>query len=413
MASGKAPPQKAQRGEPVRSVRIIEAPRLTLVPVAEGYGSVQPARVWTAVAQVRGRVVETHPELENGEILPVGTELLRIDPVDYELALEQARAELAELAVQEHNATESLAIEERNLRLARQEVERQHSLLKQGTTSQSAADQAERTMLGSRAAVQSLRNTLALIPTQRRLLESKRAQADRDLEHTTIRAPFNLRVANLQVETHQFVSVGQSLFEGDSVDRVEVVAQVAMSSLRRLVMGRPEPKLDVAQLNEQITEIAGLRPHVRLDLGNYVAEWEAEFVRFSDSVDPQTRTIGVVVAVDKPFEKVRPGYRPPLSKGMFVQVVLRGRPQPNRLVVPRTAVRNGAVYLVDADDRLRAQAVTVLYEQGGLSVIAAGLTPGAPVVVSDLMPAVAGMLLRPEVDQALASRLQAEAEGER
>jgi len=410
-ASGKAPPAKAKRGEPVRSVRIIEAPSVDLVPIAEGYGTVQPDRVWTAVAQVRGRVVDTHPELQNGRILPAGTVLLRIDPVDYELALGQAQAELAQLAVQEQNARDSLTIEERSLVLAQQEVERQRSLVRQSTTSQSAADQAERTMLSSRAAVQNLRNTLALIPIQRRLLDSKVAQATRDLEHTTIGAPFNLRVANLQVEMHQFVSVGQSLFEGDSVDRVEVVAQVAMSSLRRLVIGRPEFKLDLAQLNKQVAETVGFRPLVRLDMGNHVAQWAAEFVRFSDNVDPETRTIGVVVAVDKPFEKVRPGYRPPLSKGMFVQVLLRGRPQPDRLVVPRSAVRGGAVYVADVDDRLRRQPVTVLYDQGGLSVIGAGLTPGARVVVSDLVPAVEGMLLRPEVDEAVTTELRAAAEG--
>lgn len=108
MAAGKEPPATAQRGEPTRTVRVIEALELDLIPTAEGYGPVRPARVWEAVAQVKGQVVKIHPRLRDGEILAVGTELLRIDPVDYELAL-------AELAVQEQNARASLAIETRNL----------------------------------------------------------------------------------------------------------------------------------------------------------------------------------------------------------------------------------------------------------------------------------------------------------
>ena len=64
MATGKQPPTVADDIEAARAVRTIEARRLTLVPVAEGYGSVTPARVWSAVAQVAGRVVFVHPRLQ-------------------------------------------------------------------------------------------------------------------------------------------------------------------------------------------------------------------------------------------------------------------------------------------------------------------------------------------------------------
>jgi multidrug efflux pump subunit AcrA (membrane-fusion protein) len=115
------------------------------------------------------------------------------------------------------------------------------------------------------------------------------------------------------------------------------------------------------------------------------------------------------VAVDRPFEKVKPGYRPPLSKGMFVQVTLRGQPQPGRVVVPRSAVRGGVVYLADADDRLRRRVVSVLFDQDWVSVIESGVKPGDRVVVSDLVPAVDGMLLQPQVDIELGAELVAAA----
>jgi RND family efflux transporter MFP subunit len=308
--------------------------------------------------------------------------------------------------VQESNAQASLTIEERNLNLASQDVERKRNLMQKGTTSRSTVDDAERVMLSTRMAVQTLRNTLALIPTQRSVLVATVDRAQRDLEHSEIRAPFTLRVADLAIEADQYVSVGQSLFEGDDVERVEVEAQFPLSTLRRLFIGRPDLKLDIARLGEQLPEVIGFDPLVRLDLGNYVAEWQAEFVRFSDKVDPQTRTMGVVVAVDRPFDKVRLGYRPPLSKGMFVQVVMRGKSPAPRLVIPRNAVRNGTVYVAGADDRLRRQPVEVLFTQEDYSVIASGLTPGERVVVSDLIPAVSGMLLRPRIDEELSAQLK-------
>ena len=122
MTVGKQPPARIENTELARMVRIVEAPVIELVPMAEGYGPVRPARVWTAVAQVAGRAIEIHPKLRNGEILPEDELLVRIDPTDYELALSQAQAQLAELDVQEENSRASLAIEERNLKLANQDI---------------------------------------------------------------------------------------------------------------------------------------------------------------------------------------------------------------------------------------------------------------------------------------------------
>jgi len=297
MTVGKQPPARVENTELARMVRVVEAPVIELIPMAEGYGPVRPARVWTAVAQVAGRVIEIHAKLRNGEILPEGTLLVRIDPTDYELALIQAQAQLAELDVQEENSRASLTIDERNLKLANQDIERKKTLLKKNTVSQSAIDDAERVMLGIRSTVQNLRNTLALIPTQRRVLEAKVASALQDIDRTEIRAPFTLRVAGLAVEADQYVGVGQSLFEGDDIARVEIEAQLALSNLRRLFIGSTELKLDMARLGEQIAETIGIDPLVRLDLGNHIAEWNGDFVRFSDTVDPETRTMGVVVAV--------------------------------------------------------------------------------------------------------------------
>jgi hypothetical protein len=126
----------------------------------------------------------------------------------------------------------------------------------------------------------------------------------------------------------------QTLFEGDSVDRVEMDIQVPLSALRRLFLDLPtadragaaSQPVDPTQLNALLPELAGLDPLVRLDLGNAVAEWQAEFVRMDDEVDPQTRTMGVVVAVDRPYDQIIPGQRPPLSKGMFVHDPRAHRP---------------------------------------------------------------------------------------
>ncbi|MFA9418938.1 MAG: efflux RND transporter periplasmic adaptor subunit [Gammaproteobacteria bacterium] len=406
MVSSRQSPVKTTQAEPTRSVRVVDVPLINLVAVAEGYGPVKPARVWTAVSQVSGGVTYIHPKLRDGEILVEGTELVHIDPQDYKIARAQANAELRELDMRKKNAQASLEIEKRNLKLATSEFERIRELAKQGTAAQNTSDQAERAMLAYEAAVQNQQNTLALVPAQRSLLTARLSLADRDLDHTIIRAPFDLRVANLKIEEDQYVPKGQSLFEGDAIDRVEIKAQVAMSSLRRLFIGRPALKIDFHRLDESVAKLIAIESVVQLDMGNHIAEWQAEFVRFSDIVDPETRTMGVVVAVDDPFDKVIPGYKPPLSKGMFARVVLSGKVPMERIVVPRSSIRAGTVFVVDKDSRLRRRAVRILFSQGNISVIEEGLEQGERIVVSDLVPAVDGMLLEVEVDEVLSKTLQ-------
>ena len=406
MSAGKQPPAEAERGEPKRTVRVIEVPMVELRPKAEGFGPIEPARVWTAVSQVAGRVTYIHPRLRDGEILQQGSELVRIDPTDYEIALAQSQAELMELDGKESNARASLEIEKRNLALAQKELERIRKLVKKGTTSKSLADETERTMLAYRASVQNHQNTLALVPAQRTLFEARIEQAERNLEHTVITAPFDMRVANLKVEAEQYVPIGQSLFEGDDIDRVEVKAQVAMSSLRRLFIGRERFQIEFARLNEEFADIIAINSIVQLDLGNHVAEWVADFVRFSDTVDPETRTMGVVVAVDEPFKKIIPGYKPPLSKGMFVKVVISAKQTMQRMIVPRSSVRGGNVFVVDEESRLRRRPVKIMFSQFDISVIEDGIEPGDRVVVSDIVPAVDGMLLDVVLDEALNASLR-------
>jgi RND family efflux transporter MFP subunit len=396
MVKDKQPPTLAAHQELATAVRVMQLEATTFTPIAKGHGLVQPAQVWTAVAEVSGRIVSIHPRLRDGEILVAGTELLQIDPVDYQLKLAEAEAGLAELSVQRDNAQAFLAIEKRNLELAGAEYKRIKNLATKGTVSASNRDDAERALLNSRSAVQNLENTLALIPTQKKVLEAKLTQAARDVSQTRITAPFNIRVSGLAVEANQYVGTGQVLFAGDSIDRVEVIAQVSISTLRKLFTDQPNLSTDIGTMAENVGAIAGFKPEVRLDVGDgLVASWQAEFVRMSDTIDSQTRTLGIVVAVDRPYEKIIMGERPPLSKGMFVEVWIAGRDQADRLLVPRTALRGGLAYIANADNRLEIRKPSTLFSQDQSTIIDSGINPGEFLVLSDIVPAVEGMLLAP------------------
>ncbi len=428
MASGREAPERKPPAERVRAVRVIAAEPVELVPRVTGFGSVYPGTVWSAIAQVAGEAEFVHPDLKKGAILAAGTEIVRISPADFLLAISQAQAnirsaeaKLAELKVTETNTTDLLEIEKRGLELRQSELARKQDLHERGTIAQSALELEQRETLAQRKKVQDLENTLRLMPTQREVQREQIAvyqaqleSAQLDLARTRITLPFAARIAEVNVETAQFVQTGGTLATADSLDVAEVEAQIPISQFRAMVQaGVPGglPDVITAQSLSQIISTLGFEATVRLRAGDDFVEWPARFARISDTVDPKTRTIGAIVAVDGAYATASPGERPPLTKGMFVEIEIRARASDGRIVVPRSAFHDGALYVVNGEDRLEIRPVSVGLVQGDLAAIDGGVEPGERIVVSDLIPAVAGMLLAPKPDEALQSRLRAEAAG--
>ena len=283
-------------------------------------------------------------------------------------------------------------------------------------------DQAEEDVLAQQQKVQELENSLALIPVERRVLDAELDlsvaqlhEARLDLERTSIHLPFEGRVAEVSVEETEFVNVGQAIATVDSIDVAEVTAQVAINHMPPLIPVGIDLSNMTAEDLSAFPRRWGLTSEARLASGEFLATWPARFDRISDTIDPQTRTIGIIVAVDEPYRLAIPGQRPPLTKNMYVEVEIRGPVQSGRLVVPRVAVHqrpggSARVYLAGPDDRLLARAVKLGPEQGDLVVIESGLEPGERLVISDLIPAIEGMLLIPMVDPDAAEWLRAQAE---
>lgn len=423
---GREAPVKKPLAEIAGKVRVIEVPSVHLIPRALGFGTVQPDKVWEAVAQVSGKIIEIHPQLKKGALLPADAVLLKVDPTDYELTIDRikadirgAEARIAEARAREKNSRASLSIENQSLKISERELARKRNLAKRGVGSQAAADQEERNLLAMRQSVQGMQNSLNLIPSEvRRLtaeiaaLRTQLANAELDLARTVVTNPFNSRIASVGVELTQFVSKGQVMASADSIAVAEVTAQVAIDKMVHLIAGRDLSTVNINTVTENLREVLGLTPIVRLRTGDFATEWEGEVVRVSDSIDPQTRTVGVIVAVKNPYRLASGTSRPPLSKNMYVEVELRGRARPEEVIIPRAALRDDKVFVVGSDNRLERRVITPLFRQGRLMIVKSGLKAGERIVVSDLIPAIDGMLLDPVIDTDAAAALIAEAVGD-
>ncbi|KPV41196.1 heavy metal transporter [Thiohalorhabdus denitrificans] len=425
LVANRQSPGQGEAARDVPTLSVIEVQPLELRLVARGHGVARAAESWRATANVGGRVVERHPELESGNILPEGTELLALDPTRYRLAIAEAEAELAsldaekrQLDTEEENTRELLALERERLDLEEKELERVQRLADRGQISRSARDKQRRATVTQRQAVAKLENELALIPTRRKQLQARREQARtrreqarEDLADTRFEAPYDLRVGEVDIELHDRASPGQLLFRADSTESAEVEAHVPLPMLRRVVGGVAD--LEGAPGALDLQERVGLQA---LDAQVVLAgvrdvRWRGRVTRIASGLDPTTRTVRVVVTVDAPYEKAEPPERPVLQPGMYVRVRLSAPSPEPRLVVPASAVHDGAVYLATGEDRLERRPVTVAFEQDDLAVIADGLAPGDRVIVDDPVPAVDGMAVDPRHDEALEEELRRRAEG--
>ena len=151
---------------------------------------------------------------------------------------------------------------------------------------------------------------------------------------------------------------------------------------------------------------------VRYRSGGFQTQWNGRVVRMREQLNPRTRTAALVVVVDKPYEQAIPGQRPPLMQGMYCEVELRGSPRPGCLIIPRSALHEGHVFVVDSDRRLRRRQVEISMTQAGFVCVEKGLGEGELLVVSDPSPAIEGMLTEPVMDEASQQQLEVQAGGE-
>ncbi len=331
------------------------------------HGTVAPRTESNLVPEVGGRVVWVSPALASGGFFSAGEPLLRLDPTDYRLRLERAEAGLASARSQ--------------ARLTARNRERSDQLARDGLVAPTSREDAEHAATAAAAAV---RDTEAAL-----------MQARRDLERTTLTAPYAGRVREEQVDVGQYVERGVSLARLYAVDYAEVRLPVPDADLAFLDLG----------LDDRGAAPAG-GPAVVLTarFAGQEHRWDGRIVRTEGELDPKSRMVHAVARVDDPYRTARTGSddgRPPLAVGMFVEAEILGRKVPGAVVLPRAALRGeDRVLIVDGEDRLRERRVTVLRADGEQVVVSAGLAAGERVCVSPLETAVDGLRVRPVTEAA-------------
>jgi len=184
-----------------------------------------------------------------GQVAPKGAVLIRLDARDHELALAKAQAAL--------DSSRARA------RLAEQQLNRARELAKQNFYSAEALSQKE--------------TELAVHQAQVKLDQAQAAQARRNVEKCTLRAPFQAIVRSRQAQVGELAAPGAPLMTLSEATRVEVAAQV--------------PPRD----------IASLKGAAEVRFAGSGGEFKVKLLRVSPAISREARVVDVRLAfADQP-----------------------------------------------------------------------------------------------------------------
>ncbi len=406
MVSTAPGPAQVTDAAPAVAVRVVTVMAQDIRPTATVWGNLRAADRWIAVAQVQGEVIWRHPDLEPGRLIVAQTDVLRIDPTEYELALAQARADLAaltaeaaQLTAEAANTARILALEQARLTLAEADLTRIRALTAQGTTPQTRADEAERATLLARRTVAEFENGLALVPSRQARITAQTARttaaidrAQQALSRTTLTTPYDVRIAEVSAELYQTVAPGQAIIRGDGLASVEVVAHLPLETFRRLVGDLPAGTSAMDRLRDGPTAQMSV---IVSPLSDPSQLWTGQVARIEGALDARARTVPVVVTIDNPYLDAAPPGRMPLVPNMQVQVTFTGMALPGKFMIPASALHGTTVRIANDQDRLELRLVTPAFVQDGQVIVSDGLVSGDRVVLDDIVPALPDLPLAP------------------
>lgn len=358
LTSSKPEIKKQKRAAPVPMVRTVKVKTGPQIVHISGEGTVRPLQKIDLVPQVSGKVVYVSPALVNGGAFRKGETLLRIDPVDYELAVTLARAKVK-------SAESLLQLAEEEAAASSQEWRLYHAKGSKPDSKPPPLVAKEPQLAAAKAKLEADRADLSI--------------AMLHLERTELKAPFEGRVGEENVDAGQYVQAGKALATIYSTEAAEIV--VPMEDEKAFWFHIP---------GFTPGKGPGSPATVQARIAGQERTWTAKVVRTEGKLDERTRMINVVVRVEKPYAK-----KPPLAVGLFVTVDIEGRTLPKAAIIPRSALHQGdTVWVVDKDDRIRFRKVDVALLQGDEAIVRDGLEDGERLVITPLKVVTDGMAVQ-------------------
>ncbi|WP_157582241.1 efflux RND transporter periplasmic adaptor subunit [Shewanella woodyi] len=314
----KESPEQKEEEKPAQIVDVVKVEQQTVSLNLPSYGVVTPKNKTQLVTEVKGRLLSISPNFVAGGVVKKGEQLAMIEPSDYEADLSQAQASLAQAQA---------ALEEE---IARGEVAK---------NDWKGYDGGLPPELGLR--LPQLKKEQANV----KFAQAAMARAERNLERTIIRAPFEGIIKTRMVDLGQYVTLGTNLGELYDTRIAEIRLPLANNDLAYLE--------SVDKPDTQVTLSASLA-------GKEVS-WTGDIVRSEGVIDADNRMVYLVAEIKDPYlrESKHQGLLP-LKYGSFVTAIIKGRTVEGIVKLPRHIVRNNQVAVVSSDNIVEVRDVNIV-----------------------------------------------------
>lgn len=328
--------------------------------IVTAMGTVIPAREVVLKSRVSGEIVKIHPEFTEGGFLKKDTEIIQIDPQDYELALARKRSAVTD-------AEYALKLELGHQQVAKREWE----LLNQGKPAQDM----EKELALRQPHLSKVRADLSAA-------EAELKAAMLDLERTHITVPFNAMVRSKSVD------------RGSQVASQEPLAELVGTDAYRIQVSLPVDRLEWIDVPVQAGDF-GSEARIIYGQGH---ECSGKVIRLMGDLATEGRMARILVEVADPLGLNASNQdRTPLLIGEYVRVKILGRKLNNVFQIPRTALKdNSSIWIVSENQTLEIRKVRPVWRDADVVLLQDGLTPGEQLIVSDLPAPVEGMAVRVE-----------------
>lgn len=316
----------ASNTESVLSVAVVKPQAITSQLFIDSTGTAKTSSIVPMATQVSGQVVWISDSLRTGGSFAKDEELLRIDATDFELALDQAEANL-------QTAKANLELREAE-RLAGEENWQIMNPGKEVPTLVARVPQINQ----SRASIAAADASLAIAKLR--------------LSRTSYSLPFDGKVLATDVGVGQLLTQGQSFGSAYDTASLEVEVNVAESEMRLL-----EP-------------VVGRAARISRSRDSF----DAVVDRISASIDIRTRTTTLYISVDS---------NSPLLPGHFVDVRIFGRLDDDTFRLPESVEQSRSTFWIVKEGKLESVEVRIIAREGNELVVPAfdygeGIVVGSP-----------------------------------
>jgi multidrug efflux pump subunit AcrA (membrane-fusion protein) len=202
-------------------------------------------------------------------------------------------------------------------------------------------------------------------------------RAERNLERTEIRSPYDAMVDSRDIGLGSFVGVGSKIGHVLATKIAEIRLPIADNQLEFL--------------NDQGI---GAKVNLVAVFAGKSWQWDAEIVRSEGVVDSKSRMGYLVAELNDPYLLDSDNNtQAPLRFGSYVNAQVMGKNIAQATLVPRHLLSNGKVAILDEDSKLLYVAIDIVRQQGNDVVVANGLADGDRLIISALDYPVDGMKL--------------------